>query len=183
MTAIVKRSSQDQKIFESFKRFAEEALTIAIEAGGLRKQTITNNKARIAALESYQDLLATLLADERACARVRSLVFREGGLNEDDLKRYFESDVLLRFLENYIAQPSGTKFDAKTFEEVFESVEAFLLQGCHLVRSLAPLCLFEGPDSPIYLDDESTIRLATADDLSEISSRTHLTRRGARSGT
>jgi len=59
MTAIVKRSSQDQKIFESFKRFAEEALTIAIEAGGLRKQTITNNKARIAALESYQDLLAT----------------------------------------------------------------------------------------------------------------------------
>src|SRR4029077_19123132 len=50
--------------------------------------------------------------------------------------------------------------------------EAALLHDCHLVNSLAPLYSFSGPASPIRLDDESVIRLATDADYAAIANRT-----------
>jgi len=46
-----------------------------------------------------------------------------------------------------------------------------LLNDCHLVYSLAPIFSFIGPASPIRLDDESVIRLATDADFAEITMR------------
>src|SRR6266404_7866902 len=60
---------------------------------------------------------------------------------------------------------------AARFAEVYNTVEAALLNDCHLVYSLAPIFSFIGPASPIRLDDESVIRLATDADFAEITMR------------
>ena len=130
MTATSGRNSEDERIFEAFSRFATDCLAIVKGTSGPLRKRITASKDRLRTLASYEGLLQILLADPRACAHVRKIVFRgDGGpLSDDDLKKYFENDVLLKLLDNYISQLGGVEFDAARFADVYSTVEASIAQ-------------------------------------------------------
>jgi hypothetical protein len=133
-----------------------------------------NNERQLLSVESYRELLQLLRDDSRATAYANRVLHRNDGkpLTEEDLSKFFDWHVIRRFLLNYLDGQGSSFFDEARFSQVYGSLEELLLTNSQTIRAVAMLFSFLGPEDPIKVDEEITIRRATDADLSELINRT-----------
>jgi len=193
----------DERLFRAFKVFYADASQILVAASKdpfgrflLQKAVVTgpgrvqvetrqvpawgriffDNERAVHTLASYKHLLELIQSDERALNCASTLLVRSDGkpLADENLRWFFDAQVITRLVLNYLEGQCDARFDEARFLRIYRSEEEWLLTDTQTIRSVAMLSSFSGPDLPIVLDDQITIRRAADSDLSEIMNKCDL---------
>ena len=198
-----KHTPSDARLFEAFNCFMLECLPIIQSAFDnstgrfeLRMVIITTPhsvqvapvqvplwnlaidsiRSGLESLASHDKLIKILKADARTLGYAGKIYHRNDGtpLTEEDLSYFFGQLVMQTFLLNYLDGQSSACFDPTRFSRIYCSFEESALGDCQTIRSTAILLSFKGPAKSIEVDHDTTIRLATDEDFTELVNRTHL---------